>query len=205
MKTHFRMLTKFLALTLFAIGVFSFSSGVARADEVTITGFSAGAITGVPQLSFTGNSSFTGTTSLGIGSLSGSNSLGTFFLNTDTTQLAAGTFFLNIFFTSPAGIAGGPSITTTGIIKGSISPNIDQGGINIGFGSSLFFPFDDGIHNGYFTLVMPPMFVQSGQAASLTAGFSGRQDSIPEPATLLLLGSGLTAIAAKMRRRRLRK
>jgi hypothetical protein len=46
------------------------------------------------------------------------------------------------------------------------------------------------------------VFVESGQSANLTAGTTGQQASIPEPATLLLLGTGLTGIAAKLRKRR---
>ena len=204
MKKHWTMLAKGLTLTLVIIAVFSLSGGVARADDVTITGFSTGTITNAPQLTFTGNPNFTGSTVGGAGSLSGANSLGTFSLSTGPTQfITFGTVFLNVSFTSPTGITGGPSVTFTGVIKGSISPNIDQGGVNIGFSTfPQFFTFNDGIHNGSFSLVLPPLFIQSGQSASLTAGIAGQQSTIPEPATLILLGTGLTGIAARLRKRR---
>ncbi|HEV7474527.1 MAG TPA: PEP-CTERM sorting domain-containing protein [Pyrinomonadaceae bacterium] len=203
MKTHLTMLAKSLTLMIVALAVFSLSGGAARADELTLTGFSAGGITGVPQLSFAGNLHFTGTTALGVGALSGPNSLGTFFLSTDQLQPVAGTFFLNIFFTSPTGIIGAPSVTIPAIITGTVSPNVDQGGVNIDFGNqTLFFDFNDGINTGSFSLTVANVFVQSGQAANLTAGFTGQQSAIPEPATLLLLGTGLTAVGARLRKRR---
>src|SRR5687767_8724784 len=104
----------------------------ARADEVTISGSTTGA-TSVPFLGFTGNQ-FTGTTAFGIGSLSGLNSLGQLSLSTaPTAELIGGIFQLNITFTAPAGIAGGQGADYVATVFGSVSPNVDQGGINIQF------------------------------------------------------------------------
>lgn len=203
MKTHLTMLAKSLVLALVTIAVLTLSEGVARADEVTLAGSTFGAVTGVPQLTFTGNSNFNGTTALGIGSLSGPNSLGSFFLSTDATQLVAGTFTLNLTFTSPTGIAGGQGATYTAIIQGSVSPNINQGGVNIDFDNTAqFFTFNDGTNIGSFSLTIADVFVQSGQAANLTAGITGEQTAIPEPATMLLLGTGVAGVAAKLRKRK---
>lgn len=205
MKTHLTMLAKSLALAIGAIAIFTFSEGVARADEVTLGGSTTGAVTGVPQLTFAGNSNFNGTTALGIGSLSGPNSLGSFFLSTSPTQLVAGTFTLNITFTAPTFINGGQGATYTATIQGSVSPNVNQGGVNIDFNNTpQVFTFSDGVTSGSFSLTIADVFVQSGQAANLTAGITGEQHSapIPEPATLLLLGTGLTGAAARLRKRR---
>jgi PEP-CTERM motif-containing protein len=204
MKTHLTMLAKSLALAVVTIAVFSLSEGIARADEVTLTGSTSGTVTGVPQLTFTGNALFNGTTALGVGSLSGPNSLGSFFLQTAPTQLVAGSFTLNITFTSPTGISGGQGAIFTAIIRGSVSPNINQGGVNIDFDNNhLLFVFNDGVNSGSFSLTIADLFVQSGQAANLTAGFTGSQETaIPEPATLFLLGTGLTGAAARWRKRR---
>lgn len=203
MKTHLTMLAKAFALIVVTIAVFSLSEGVARADEVTISGFTTGSVTGVPPLTFAGNANFTGTTALGIGSLSGPNSLGSFFLSTAPTQFLAGSFTLNVTFTSPAGINGGQGTTYTATIQGSVSPNINQGGVNIDFDNTpVVFTFNDGTNSGSFSLTIADLFVQSGQSANLTAGITGQQTAIPEPATLLLLGTGLTGIAARLRKRR---
>ena len=196
-------MVKPLALGLFAIAFIALGQGVARADEVTISGSTTGTVAGVPQLTFAGNS-FTGTTALGIGSLSGANNLGTFTLSTDTTQPLSGSFTLNITFTAPAGITGGQGSTFTALITGSVSPNVDQGGVNIIFNTpTQTFTFNNGTSTGAFTLTLANLFVESGRSAQITAGISGaQQTTVPEPMTMLLFGTGLTGIAAGVRRRR---
>ena len=175
----------------------------ARADEVTVSGSTTGALT-APGVLFTGSEFFTGTTALGIGSLSGVNSLGTFFVNTGPLSATSGLFQLDITFTTPTGILGGQGATYLATIVGTISPNIDQGGVNVHFlAPTQTFSFNDGVNTGSFSLTVADLFVQSGREAFLTAGITGEQTpAVPEPATLLLLGSGISGIAVKLRRRR---
>ncbi len=203
MTTAIRTLFRGVALSAALLVIMGVSYTSARADEVTISGSTAGAVT-APGVLFTGTQAFTGTTALGLGALSGPNSLGTFALNTGPLSLTNGLFQLDITFSSPTGILGGQGATYVATIVGSISPNIDQGGVNIHFESpTQTFSFNDGTNVGSFSLTVADLFVQSGRQAFLTAGITGEQTpAVPEPATLLLLGSGLTGIAVKLRRRK---
>jgi len=204
MKSVASSFVKCILVGLASLVIIGASHSIARADEVTISGSTSGSVTGVPQLTFTGNASFAGTTALGIGSLSGANSLGSLFLVTAPTQPLNGSFTLNVSFTAPTGINGGQGAIYTAIITGSVSPNLDQGGVNILFNNpSQLFTFNDGTNNGTFSLTVPNLFVQTGRSAQLTAGITGQQTAVvPEPTTLLLMGTGLTGVMAKLRQRR---
>lgn len=204
MTSHITTLLKSLSMAFALIGILVLAQGQARADEVTIAGSTTGVITGVPALSFTGNNSFTNTTFLGFGALSGANNLGTFQLNAAPgTLITGGSFTLNITFTSPTGINGGQGTTYTASIVGSVSPFANNGGVSINFDNNpVLFTFSNANGTGSFSLALADVFVETGQQMNLSAGTTGQQTAIPEPATLLLLGTGLTGIAAKLRKRR---
>jgi hypothetical protein len=148
MTTTFRRIFRGSALAFSLLVILGATHSSARADEVTVSGSTTGALT-APGVLFTGSEFFTGTTALGIGSLSGVNSLGTFFVNTGPLSATSGLFQLDITFTTPTGILGGQGATYVATIVGSISPNVDQGGVNIHFLTpTQTFTFNDGVNTG---------------------------------------------------------
>jgi hypothetical protein len=200
---NFANMFKPLAMGIALLAIFS-AGQIAKADPVTVSGTSSGTVTGTAAnfLTFTGNS-FTATTAGGVGSFSGTDRIGTFVLASSVGETPVnGTFTLNLVFTSPTGINGGQAATYMATVSGTIStPNV--GGISIVFDNPVqTFTFSNGSSSGAFSITLPNIFVQSGETANLTAGLSGNQTAVPEPATMLLLGTGLAGVAARIRKRR---
>jgi hypothetical protein len=193
-----------LALSVALLAIFAAGQTVANADPVTVSGTSTGTVTGTAAnfLSFQGNN-FTATTAGGVGSFSGADRIGTFtLLSTAGETPVTGNFTLNLTFTAPSGIQGGQGATYTATVSGTIStPNV--GGVSITFDNPIqTFIFSNASGSGSFSIELPKVFVQSGETANLTAGLKGNQTAVPEPATMLLLGTGLAGVAARIRKRR---
>jgi hypothetical protein len=200
---NFATMFKPLAMSIALIAIFG-AAQIAKADPVTVSGTSSGTVTGTAAsfLSFTGNT-FTATTAGGVGAFSGADRIGTFVLASTAGETpVSGNFTLNLTFTAPAGIEGGQATTYTATVSGTIStPNV--GGVQITFDNPVqTFTFSNASGSGSFTITLPNLFVQSGDTANLTAGLTGNQTAVPEPATMLLLGTGLAGVAARIRKRR---
>ena len=230
MKTTILGLLKTLSLGIALVAVLTLSQGVARADEVFIAGFTNGCFGAAcaPGASATflgltySNSTFSGTTANGFRGLGGNpnpganvNNLGSFTLSTAPNTFNT-SFTLQVTFTAPQGINGSSTTTFTATVTGTVRA-ADDGGILVDFDNTpQLFTFNDtscgattvpgqqttcGVGSFFFTVI--DLAIDPGQTSSLSGTITGaQQTAIPEPATLLLLGTGVAGVAAKIRKRR---